>query len=118
MTLYSLFKQIKDGNADEFMKNKEVSKPEQYAVWLQQADKPDLLCKKEYILLAAQCDSQLKEMVKGVISGKIKEINIDVLEQGNPLAPSVSRPVGPDNTEYMESLNRDEKAIFDLYASI
>ena len=41
-TLYSLYKQQHDGNADEFEKNKEKTKPERYAVWLQQADKPDI----------------------------------------------------------------------------
>ena len=34
MTLYSLYKQYKDGNADEFEKNKAATKPERYAVWL------------------------------------------------------------------------------------
>ena len=35
MTLYSLFKQQKDGDADEFERNKQTTKPERYAVWLQ-----------------------------------------------------------------------------------
>ena len=34
MTLYSLFKQQKDGDADEFERNKETTKPERYAAWL------------------------------------------------------------------------------------
>ena len=34
MTLYSLFKQQKDGDADEFERNKQITKPERYAVWL------------------------------------------------------------------------------------
>jgi len=50
-TLYSLFKQIRDGNADEFEKNKENTKPERYAVWLQQVDKDADRCMKEYVLL-------------------------------------------------------------------
>lgn len=41
-TLYSLFKQAQEGNADEFDKNKLNTKPERYAVWLQQADKDEV----------------------------------------------------------------------------
>ena len=33
-TLYSLFKQAEEGDADEFAKNKEKTLPERYAVWL------------------------------------------------------------------------------------
>ncbi len=33
MTAYSLFKQQKDGDADEFDRNKEVTKPERYQAW-------------------------------------------------------------------------------------
>ena len=75
MTLYSLFKQQKEGDADEFANNKEKTKPERYAAWLQQSGKSDLQCKKEYILLVAQYDSSLKGTVDGVINGDIKEIN-------------------------------------------
>ena len=33
-TLYSLFKQYKDGDADEYERNKTTTKPERYSVWL------------------------------------------------------------------------------------
>ena len=81
MTLYSLFKQQKDGDADEFERNKQNTKPERYAVWLQQVGKSDLQCQKEYILLVGQCDKQFNEQVKGVVSGLITDINIDILNQ-------------------------------------
>ncbi len=53
LTLYSLFKQNKDGDADEFERNKIDTKPERYAVWLQQVGKSVEQCMKEYIILVA-----------------------------------------------------------------
>lgn len=53
LTLYSLFKQNKDGDADEFERNKVDTKPERYAVWLQQVGKGVEQCMKEYIILVA-----------------------------------------------------------------
>ncbi len=50
-TLYSLFKQIEEGDADEFAKNKENTDPLKYGVWVQQAGKDEYSCKREYILL-------------------------------------------------------------------
>jgi ankyrin repeat protein len=33
-TAYSLYKQIKEGDADEFARNKENTPPEKYNVWI------------------------------------------------------------------------------------
>ena len=46
-------------------------------MWLQQAEKSELQCMKEYILLVAQFDKQIENTTKNVASGLIKEINID-----------------------------------------
>jgi ankyrin repeat protein len=40
-TAYSLYKQIKEGDADEFANNKTNTAAEKYNVWLQQAGKSD-----------------------------------------------------------------------------
>jgi len=40
-TAYSLYKQIKEGDADEFANNETSTPPEKYNVWLQQAGKSD-----------------------------------------------------------------------------
>lgn len=68
-TLYSLFKQHKDGDADEFEKNKQTTTPERYNVWLQQSGKSDSQVMKEYILLVGQLDIHFNETVRGVASG-------------------------------------------------
>ena len=115
LTLYSLFKQQKDGNADEFEKNKTQTKPERYAVWLQQADKGEIQCIKEYIILVGQCDAQFNETVKSVASGAIKEINIDTEGSGNPFIKTVPCPAKPDDTEYKNSLKGRDREIFKIY---
>ena len=56
LTLYSLFKQANEGNADEFKKNKKKSDPINYAAWLQQVEKSHDQCIKEYVILVGQCD--------------------------------------------------------------
>lgn len=66
----------------------------------------------------AQCDKQFNEQVNGVISGAIREININMFEVSNPLAPTVSCPIRPDETKYISSLSPREKKIFDLYAEL
>lgn len=114
MTLYSLFKQNKDGDADEFEKNKQNTKPERYAVWLQQAGKSVEQCYKEYIILVAQIDKQYNETVNGVITGVIQEININ-RQDANPFAKEVPQPVKPDDTEYIEGLEGEDKRIFEVY---
>ena len=42
LTLYSLYKQYNEGNADEFEDNKKKTKPERYAAWIQQVEKSGL----------------------------------------------------------------------------
>ena len=56
MTLYSLWKQYHEGNADEFEDNKQKTDAIKYAAWVQQVEKPGWQCQQEYIILVAQCD--------------------------------------------------------------
>ena len=41
-TGYSLFKQISEGDADDFEDNKAKTLPERYNVWLQQSGKSEI----------------------------------------------------------------------------
>ena len=118
LTLYSLFKQINSGNADEFQDNKTNTDPIKYAVWAQQTEKSSFRCQLEYIILVGQCDIQFMETVKGVASGVIQEINIDVASQENPFAKNVPLPARPDDSEYLAGLSGMDKRMHALYAQI
>ena len=75
-TVYSLYKQIEEGDADDFDGHKKKTQPERYNVWLQQSGKEELKCIKEYVILVGQIDPHFNETVRNVASGVIREINI------------------------------------------
>ena len=75
LTLYSLFKQIKQGDADEYAKNKQNTPVVKYNVWLQQAGKTKLQCQKEYVILLGQHDPYFNETVKAVAKGELTKIS-------------------------------------------
>ena len=118
LTLYSLYKQYNEGNADEFEDNKRKTKPERYAAWVQQVEKSGLQCQREYIILVAQCDAQFMETVKGVAQGVIQEINVDKYGQQNPFAKSVPQPEKPDDSEYLATLKGKDLSMHELYEEI
>jgi acyl-CoA-binding protein len=92
-TAYSLYKQIKEGDADEFANNKTSTPPEKYNVWLQQAGKSDKWCMLEYIVLTASVDETFDKLVKEVASGKVKEVSAQSrVAPGSGLEPPVSVP--------------------------
>jgi len=107
-TAYSLYKQIKEGDADEFDSNKTTTIPEKYNVWIQQAGKSDRQCMLEYILLTASLDDGFDKLVKHVAAGDTKELQEVVNTRaipGSGLEPPCSLPQKPDNTEYLRSLD-------------
>ena len=106
-TLYSLHKQIHDGDAEDFDDNIVNTQPERYNVWLQQSGKSEMRCIKEYIILIGQFDPHFNETVKNVASGVIREINFETAGQKGPMTKSVPIPSKPDDSEYIASL-KDE----------
>jgi len=55
--------------------------------------------------------------VNGVITGVIQEININK-QDANPFAKEVPQPVKPDDTEYIEGLEGEDKRIFEVYEDL
>jgi len=87
-------------------------------VWLQHVGKDDVTCKKEYICLVAQLDSDFRAIANDVASGKTKDIKVDTQHVSGGLEPPSSQPIKPDNTEYEKSLTEDERTIDELYSSV
>ena len=65
-TLYALFKQTKEGDADDFENNEKRAPGPKYGVWLQQKGKGETQCMKEYICLVAELDPHFNETVRNV----------------------------------------------------
>ena len=64
LTLYSLYKQVKEWDADEAPGAEEQTPPEKYRMWLQQKGKDEIRCMKEYIVLIAQFDKYTESVLK------------------------------------------------------
>ena len=95
LTMYSLYKQINEGNAPSQMPSG-VQKVK-FEAWKNQRGKSELRCKKEYILLIAEYSSQVNATLVGVLNGTIKELNYKVKDKiaestGGALAKSVPKP--------------------------
>ena len=74
LTCYSLFKQIKQGDADENHRTKHETPTNKYNIWLQQAGKTKFQCQKEYITLIGQNEPHFNETVKAVGRGELRQI--------------------------------------------
>ena len=74
LTLYSLYKQVKEWDADEMPMAEEETPKDKYKMWLQQKGKPEIQCMKEYIVLISQHDVYTQQILEQVIDGRLKEI--------------------------------------------
>ena len=74
LTLYSLNQQVKEWNADEMPNAEEETPPQKYAMWLQQKDKDEVQCMKEYIVIISQYDIYTKQIMWQLLEGIITEI--------------------------------------------
>ena len=77
LEIYGLFKQINEGNADEFDEHKKRTLPNKYKAWLKNKDKSEHECMCEYISLVANQDKKFRELCRQVISGKLTSVHVD-----------------------------------------
>lgn len=61
LEIYGLFKQINEGNADEFDEHKQRTLPNKYKAWLKNKDKSEHECMCEYICLVANQDKKFRK---------------------------------------------------------
>lgn len=111
LEIYGLFKQINEGNADEFELNKKKTLPSKYKAWLKNKDKSELDCQREYICLVAKSDRSFRKTCLEAVKGEIKSIKIDQLQQisQNLTAKPTSVMQPPDESEfiaYEQTLNK------------
>lgn len=63
LTLYSLYKQINESDADEVPGNRDVTSKVKYNAWLQQKGKDVDRCMMEYVAVFARYDRQFAAIV-------------------------------------------------------
>lgn len=120
LTLYSLYKQINEGDADDTHENEEQMEPVKYQAWLKQKGKQVEQCQMEYIAVFAEYDAEFKAILTQIVEGSIKNIKVDDSNNkaGGILSKSVPRPKAEDDSAYLKSLSADETEVLQIYQGI
>ena len=98
-----MFKQINEGNADEFELNKKKTLPTKYNAWLKNKDKSEIDCQREYICLVAKSDRSFRKTCQDAVKGEIKSIKVEQAHQigQNLTAKPTSVMQAPDESEFI-----------------
>ena len=123
LTMYSLFKQIEEGDADALGEDEDLidqSQNEKKAVWLQQKGKSKQDCMKEYIILISNHSQELKNSLEQVLNKNVEEFNYKSenanmaqinKSPGGALAKATSKPKDmhqEENKKFVAGLNKRE----------
>ena len=126
LTVYSLFKQIEEGNAPPPSERPQGQDDVKYNVWKQQMCKGEWTCKKEYVMLVSQYSNEVKQTLLKIVSGEIRDFNYKSKSNvnattGGALAKSVPKPKnvhGEQDKRFVESLNTRELELKTVYEEI
>jgi len=118
LTFYSLYKQVHEGDADEFPGYEDLVNTPKFKAWMKQKGKSMDQGKMEYIAYLTFFDTQIREITKKVIEGEIRYIKVEAgidESTGGALSKAVSKPKKEDHKEYLATLNQEERNMFEIY---